>query len=192
MNVSLSTIKRTIAATEVLLIFPAALFLAALLVRQAQPERYEPAHTAQRIVAWYAARPWTLWVLLIALPFAVLASGSATLLRGWNDDAELRQAAGQTLAAIRAPGDADRRRGDVGIRRRPGDRRRAHAHGLTAATRDECRSASSPRRRLFPLASAHGTPDGPGPRDEIDGAGGPRRQPALQAVSQLDALLRAQ
>ena len=88
MNVSLSTIKRTIAATEVLLIFPAALFLAALLVRQAQPERYEPAHTAQRIVAWYAARPWTLWVLLIALPFAVLASGSATLLRGWNDDAE--------------------------------------------------------------------------------------------------------
>jgi hypothetical protein len=95
--------KRTIAATEMLLIFPAALFMTALFVRNLQPQQYEPAHTAQRIVTWYAARPRLgLWVLLIALPLAVLVSGCGTLLSRWSDDVELRQAARQTLAAIRA------------------------------------------------------------------------------------------
>jgi ABC-type Fe3+ transport system permease subunit len=100
MNVS-STIKRTIAATEVLLIFPAVLFMTGLFVRNVQPQQYEPAATAQRIVMWYAGRQWTLWVLLIALPFAVLVTGGVTLLRSWNEDAELRAATRQTLAAIR-------------------------------------------------------------------------------------------
>ena len=102
MNVSLRTIRRTVATTELLLILPAALFMAALVVRSLQPQLYEPAHTAQRIVTWYAARPWTLSVLLIALPLAALATGWATLLRSWNTEAELRQAARQTLAAMRA------------------------------------------------------------------------------------------
>ena len=95
--------KRAIAATELLLIFPAALFMTALFVRNLQPLQYEPAHTAQRIVTWYAARPRIgLWVLLIALPLAVLVTGCGTLLRRWNHEVELRQAAWQTLAAIRA------------------------------------------------------------------------------------------
>ena len=98
----MNTIKRAIAATELLLIFPAALFMTALFVRNLQPQQYEPAHTAQQIVMWYAGRQWTLWVLLIALPFAVLVTGCATLLRSWNDDVELPHAARQTLAAIRA------------------------------------------------------------------------------------------
>jgi len=104
MKVALTTIKRTIAAAELLLIFPAVLFMTALFVRNWQPEQYEPAHTAQRIVTWYAARPRLgLWVLLIASPLAVLVAGSATLLRTWNDDAALRQATRHTGAAIRAP-----------------------------------------------------------------------------------------
>ena len=95
--------KRAIAATELLLIFPAALFMTALFVRNLQPLQYEPAHTAQRIVTWYAARPRIgLWVLLIALPLAVLVTGCGTLLRRWSDEVELRQATRQTLAAIRA------------------------------------------------------------------------------------------
>jgi hypothetical protein len=95
--------KRAIAATELLLIFPAALFMTALFVRNVQPLQYEPAHTAQRIVMWYAARPHIgLWVLLIALPFVVLVTGCGTLLRSWSDEVQLRQAALQTLAAIRA------------------------------------------------------------------------------------------
>ena len=65
--------------------------------------QYEPAHTAQRIVIWYATRPvwFGLWTLLMALPFAVLVVGCATLIRGWQRDPELRQAARQVLAAIR-------------------------------------------------------------------------------------------
>jgi cytochrome b561 len=99
----MKTIKPSIAATELLLIFPATLFMCALVVRSLQPQQYEPARTAQRIVDWYAARVHLgLWVLLIALPLTVLATGSVTLLRAWNDNAELRQQARQTLAAIRA------------------------------------------------------------------------------------------
>jgi hypothetical protein len=89
----MQTGKRAIATTELLLILPAALFMTALLVRTLQPLQNEPARTAERIVAWYAERQWTLWVLLIALPFAVLVTGGATLIRG-----DVRQ----SLSAIRA------------------------------------------------------------------------------------------
>jgi hypothetical protein len=95
--------KRTIATAELLLVFPAVLFMTALFVRNLQPQQYEPAHTAQQIVTWYAARPRVaLWGFLIALPLAVLAAGCGTLLRGWSNDAELRQAARRTLADVRA------------------------------------------------------------------------------------------
>jgi hypothetical protein len=96
--------KRGIAATELLLIFPAALFMTALFLREIQPEQFEPAHTAKVIVSWYATGPvWlTLWILLMAMPLAVLVIGGATLLRSWKSDAELRQAARQMLATIRA------------------------------------------------------------------------------------------
>ena len=76
--------------------------MAALFVRNLQPLQYEPAHTAQEIVTWYAARLHLgLWGLLIALPLAVLVSGSATLLHRWRNEVELRQAARQTLASLR-------------------------------------------------------------------------------------------
>jgi ABC-type Fe3+ transport system permease subunit len=95
--------KYTIATTELLLIFPAVLFMTALFVRNLQPQQYEPAHTAQQIVTWYAARPrMGLWVLLIALPLGVLITGGVTLLHRWSRDVELRQATRQALALIRA------------------------------------------------------------------------------------------
>jgi hypothetical protein len=95
--------KRTLAATELLLIFPAVLFMTALFFRNVQPEQFEPAHSAGQIVMWYAARPHIgLWVFLMGLPFAVLVIGCGTLLRGWAEDAELRQAGLQTFAAVRA------------------------------------------------------------------------------------------
>jgi ABC-type Fe3+ transport system permease subunit len=95
--------KYTLAATEVLLIFPAALFMAALFLRNVQPLQYEPAHAAQQIVNWYAGRPQIgLWAFLIALPLTVLVTGGATLFRRWSDDSELREAAQRTLAALRA------------------------------------------------------------------------------------------
>jgi hypothetical protein len=99
----MDTIKRTLAATELLLVFPAVLFMAALFVRNLQPLQYEPAHTAQRIVLWYSLRPHVgLWVLLIALPMMVLVIGCAALLHDWSHDGELRQAVRQTLGAVRA------------------------------------------------------------------------------------------
>jgi len=94
--------KPAVAATELLLVFPAALFMTALFVRNLQPQQYEPAHTAQRIVDWYAASPHVgLWLLLIALPLVVLFLGVVTLARNWKADAELRQAAQQVAQNIR-------------------------------------------------------------------------------------------
>ena len=98
----MKTIKPSVAAAELLLIFPAALFMGSLVVRSLQPTQYEPAHTAQRIVDWYAHSVHIgLWVLLIAFPLAVLVTGCVTLLRAWNSNAELRQAAQHTVTAVR-------------------------------------------------------------------------------------------
>ena len=77
--------------------------MTAVLVAAGDAPQYELARIAQRIVMWYSARMWTLWLLLLALPFAVLVTGSATLLRSWNHDVELPHAARQSLATIPAP-----------------------------------------------------------------------------------------
>ena len=95
--------KFTLATTELLLISPAALFMIALFVRNLQPLKYEPAHTAQQVVTWFALRPRIgLWGLLIGLPLIVLVTGSATLLQRWSREAELRQAARYAFAAAGA------------------------------------------------------------------------------------------
>lgn len=96
-------IRRSLAVAELLLIFPAILFMTALFVRNLQPEQYEPARTAQRIVTWYATQPphFGLWVLLMALPFTVFVTGCATLMAAWRNVA-LQQAARQVVAALRA------------------------------------------------------------------------------------------
>ena len=99
----MSTLQRALAATELLLLLPAAAFMSALFARNLQPPQYEPAHTAGRLVAWYAGHPRTgLWLLLIALPLAALLTGCAATWRKWKDDATLRSAARSVLTAIRA------------------------------------------------------------------------------------------
>jgi len=92
---------RIVAILEFALLFPAALFMTALVVRELQPLQSEPAHSAQQLVMWYAARMWTLWVLLLALPMIVLITGGATLLRGWKRDIALMQNVRESLAAVR-------------------------------------------------------------------------------------------
>ena len=74
--------RRIYAATQLVLIFPAALFLTAVVARHLP---YEPAHIAQEIVTWYSVRFWMLWVLLLGLPFAALLNGCLVLLRSSND-----------------------------------------------------------------------------------------------------------
>lgn len=99
----MKTIRRSLAALELVLVFPAALFMTALFVRNIQPEQVEPAHTAQRIVDWYASSPHIgLWLLLIALPLSVLIIGCATLLSSWRREPDLRDATLKALALIRA------------------------------------------------------------------------------------------
>ena len=93
---------RLIAALEAALLFPAALFMTALVVRELRPLQFEPARSAQQLVLWYAGRMWTLWILLLALPLTVLVIGCATLLRNWNQELALAQNVRQSLAAVRA------------------------------------------------------------------------------------------
>jgi len=99
----MNTLKRIVAATELLLVLPAALFMTSLFVRNLQPVPYEPATTARHLVEWFAAHPPIgLQLFLIALPFVAFVLGCATLLGNWLRDAELRQATVRTLAAVRA------------------------------------------------------------------------------------------
>lgn len=100
----MKTWTRVTPAAQLLLIFPAVLFMGALVVRNLSPLQAEPARTAQQIVMWYAGRMWTLWVLLIALPLAVLVAGCMTLRRNWTGGAGLLQGAKQALAVTRANG----------------------------------------------------------------------------------------
>jgi hypothetical protein len=94
-------LKRVIAVMELVLIFPAVLFMTALVLRKL-PLQYEPARSAQQLVMWYAGRMWTLWFLLFGLPLIVLVSGCAELLRGYNRDIVLPLTSQKSFAMVRA------------------------------------------------------------------------------------------
>ena len=69
-----------IAAAGLALIAPAGVFMIALVARHVpQPDL---ARSADHLVDWYGARMWTLWLLLLALPFAAFATGGAALSQG--------------------------------------------------------------------------------------------------------------
>src|SRR5271156_254091 len=93
---------RVIAFLELVLIFPAALFMTALLLRNLQPLQFEPARSAQQLVMWYAGRMWTLWVLLFGLPFLVFVSGCAELVRNWKRDISVSPTSQKSLTMVRA------------------------------------------------------------------------------------------
>ncbi len=98
----MKTMPRFLAALELLLVFPAVLFMTSLVARSIQPQQYEPAHTAQRIVDWYASSVHVgLWLLLIALPLAALVIGIATLLRQWRRNQAFRAATLEAIAILR-------------------------------------------------------------------------------------------
>ncbi len=86
---------RLIAIMELVLIFPAALFLIAVVARHIDPI----GTPARQIALWYATRFWTLWVFMITLPLAALLIGCVTLLM--NDGSEEQQTIRQGLVAIR-------------------------------------------------------------------------------------------
>ena len=98
----MKALRSAVATLELALIFPAMLFMTALFVRNLQPQQFEPAHTAERIVAWYAARTQVgLWLFLIAFPLTVLLIGCVSLVRSWRSDAALQAAALECAGAVR-------------------------------------------------------------------------------------------
>jgi hypothetical protein len=96
-----NTASPIVAVVQGLLISPAALFMGALVVRTLPPPQSDLVLNAERIVMWYAARQWTLWVLLIVLPLAVLVAGCHTLLsaRRIHPDVATTSVATATLMA---------------------------------------------------------------------------------------------
>jgi ABC-type Fe3+ transport system permease subunit len=102
-KVDMPSIKRALAAAELLLVFPAALFMTSLFVRDVQPPQFEPAQTARRIVEWFSGHiVLGMGVFLIGLPLLALVIGCAAVAHGWRADPGLRQAALDVLAAVRA------------------------------------------------------------------------------------------
>ena len=94
---------RVIAVLGVVLIFPAAVFMTALALLNLQSLQFEPARSAQQLVMWYAGRMWTLWVLLLGLPFIALVSGSAELARNWKRDISLSLISQKSLIIFTRP-----------------------------------------------------------------------------------------
>jgi len=94
------TLIRFVAAMQLTLIFPAALFLTAVFVSAGHNPQYNLGGIAQGVVMWYSARGWTLGLLLLVLPFAVLVTGCVTLSHNWNRDADLPHAARQSLTTM--------------------------------------------------------------------------------------------
>lgn len=95
-------LKRAVAAVELLLMLPAAVFMAAIFVRNVTPLPHEPAQSAQRLVMWFAHLPphLGLWGMLTLMPLAVLLTGGTFLLRSWRDDAQFRQLVRTTHANL--------------------------------------------------------------------------------------------
>jgi hypothetical protein len=97
-KVSMKTIKRTIAIIELLLVFPAALFMIALFLREVQPL----AQTG-RLVEWFSHHVVIgLYIFLIAMPLAAFVVGCAIVLRSWRSDAEFRRAILEISTTVRA------------------------------------------------------------------------------------------
>jgi hypothetical protein len=94
---------RFVAAMQLTLIFPAALLLTAVFVSAGHNPQYDLGGIAQGVVMWYSSRMWTLPLLLIALPIAVLIAGCGALLHSWNHDGELPRPTRRLLAMIPAP-----------------------------------------------------------------------------------------
>ncbi|HTY50617.1 MAG TPA: hypothetical protein VMB48_13090 [Steroidobacteraceae bacterium] len=87
-----------LAAVEVLLVSPAALFMASVFLKPVQPLL-----DTWQIVEWYARhRVLGLYMFLVAMPLAAFLIGATSVLRSWQGDAELRQAVYAVYGVLRA------------------------------------------------------------------------------------------
>ena len=89
--------KRAVAAVEVLLIAPAALFMVSLFLRQVQPL----AQTGH-VVEWFTHHlVLGLYVSLFSMPLAAFIGGCTVLLLSWRNDPQFRTATSNLLIAAK-------------------------------------------------------------------------------------------
>jgi len=94
----MKTLKAALAIAELILVFPAALFMTALFLREVQPL----AQTG-RLVDWFSHHVILgLYVFLISMPLAAFVAGGSIVVRSWRNDAEFRRAALQIMMTARA------------------------------------------------------------------------------------------
>ncbi len=91
--------RRNLAAAHFVLVFPAVLFMAALIGRSLPPD-WQMAQAAHHVVSWYSGRIWTLWVLLLALPLSVVFSGVASFWCSAKDGLNTTPGRAQTIASL--------------------------------------------------------------------------------------------
>jgi hypothetical protein len=89
--------KRAIAAVELILIAPAALFMISLFLREVQPL----AQTG-RVVDWFTHHlVLGLYVALFSMPLAAFIGGCTVLLRSWGNDPQFRANTSKLLLAAK-------------------------------------------------------------------------------------------
>jgi cytochrome b561 len=89
--------KRAVAAVELLLIAPAALFMISLFLREVQPL----AQTG-RVVEWFTHHlVLGLYVFLFSMPLAAFIGGCTVLLRSWGNDPQFRSNTSTLLRAAK-------------------------------------------------------------------------------------------
>ena len=82
-----------LAIPEWLLVLPAALLLAAAVLRQLQPRQFEPGRTAWAIFEWTAthiSQAGAAWLFLV-LPAVAVVAGCVGLMLAWRSSQTLRQ-----------------------------------------------------------------------------------------------------
>jgi hypothetical protein len=92
------TIRPTVAIIELLLIFPATLFMAALFLRAVQPIM-----GTGHVIDWFSRHGLIgLHVFLFGMPLTAGIVGLAVILRSWRRDAALRRDTLEVCAILRA------------------------------------------------------------------------------------------
>jgi hypothetical protein len=85
--------KRAVAAMELFLIAPAALFMVSLFLREVQPLVH-----SGRVVEWFTHHlVLGLYVSLFSMPLAAFIGGCTVLLLSWRNDPQFRTAASKLL-----------------------------------------------------------------------------------------------
>ncbi len=96
-KVNVKPIRRTLAIIELLLVFPAVLFMAAVFLRAVQPL----AGTGL-LIDWFSHHVVLgLYVFLIVMPLAAFAVGCAMVLHSWRGDSNFRHAVLDLFTIVR-------------------------------------------------------------------------------------------